>query len=73
MTVAQYDMVSGLVRMVQIERYKCSLYPAECPTQNGYIKWFNGSYRRVVLGTYIFRSIEGEKQVTQERKYYYNN
>ena len=33
-----------------------------CPTQNGYIERFNGSYRRTVLDTYIFRSIEKVKR-----------
>lgn len=44
-----------------------------CPTQNGYIERFNGSYRRTVLDTYIFRSIEEVKRVTQEWNCYYNN
>lgn len=37
-----------------------------CPTQNGYIERFNGSYRRTILDAYIFRSIEEVKRVTQE-------
>ena len=44
-----------------------------CPTQNGYIERFNGSYRRTVLDTYIFRSTEEVKRVTQEWNCYYNN
>lgn len=51
-----------------------SLYTQpECPTQNGYIERFNGSYRRAVLDAYIFRSIEEVKRVPQEWNCYYNN
>lgn len=43
-----------------------------CPTQNGYIERFNGSYRRAVLDAYIFRTIEEVRQRTEVWNEYYN-
>lgn len=43
-----------------------------CPTQNSYIERFNGSYRRAVLDTCIFRTLADVKEKTEEWRNYYN-
>ena len=43
-----------------------------CPTQNGYIERFNGSYRRAVLDAYIFRTIDEVRMQTEAWRNYYN-
>ncbi len=43
-----------------------------CPTQNSYIERFNGSYRRAVLDTYIFRTLSEVRDKTEEWRNYYN-
>ena len=44
-----------------------------CPTQNSYIERFNGPYRRAMLYTYVFRTLEEVREQTEIWMNYYNN
>ena len=44
-----------------------------CPTQNGYIERYNGTYRRAILDQYIFKTIGQVREKTDEWIDFYNN
>ena len=56
--------ISLVVRLIFIQ-------PSE-PTQNTYIYRFNGTFRRDVLNSYVFKSIKEVEQITSEWMYDYN-
>lgn len=43
------------------------------PTQNAYVKRFNGSMRRELLNAYIFRTLDEVREKAEEWMYDYNN
>ena len=43
------------------------------PTQNDFIKRFNGTFRRDVLNAYVFKSLDEVDQITQKWMYDYNH